>query len=138
MKRALAPALLFTALAPGLMNVAQAQEPAALVRGFFAALERKDYPRALALTQGAAQKSTADFLGSLEQRAAQQHAQIELKVQDLQLKPKGEDHVEASFHIDVIGKKWMFKKVARKLDGTAEFKVASNGEHIEDIDCAFQ
>src|SRR5262249_41365265 len=108
---------------------------ASLVRGYFAALERKDYDKAIRLTVGPAQRSTEQWVGCLQQQAAQQHADVELKVQRLDLKPNNDGvRVKVDFNIAVIGKTWVFKKVARTRAGTAEFKIANNGDHIEHID----
>jgi hypothetical protein len=114
---------------------ARAQEPTALVRGYFAALERSDFSKALGLTQGAAQQRTQHMVGTLQHEAAEHHAEVELKVQRLDVSPNDDgQHVRVVFHIDIIGKKWVFKKVARTLAGTAEFKIAENGDHIDHID----
>lgn len=131
MIRAVAVTSLVMALAPS----ARAQEPASLVRGYFAALARKDFDKAIRLTQGAAQRSTEHMVGTLQQQAAQHHAEVELKVQRLDLRPNDDgQRIRVDFNIEVIGKKWVFRKVARTLAGTAEFKIAGNGDHIEHID----
>jgi len=118
-----------------LASSSHAQEPAALVRGYFAALEKKDFNRAISLTAGAAQSRTQHMVGTLQKEAEQHHAEVELKVQKLDVSPTDDgQHVKVAFNIDVIGKKWVFKKVARTLSGTAEFKVADSGDHIERID----
>lgn len=117
-----------------LASHAWAQEPCALVRGYFAALEHKDFARAIRLTEGAAQARTQHMVGTLQQEAAQHHAEVELKVQQLDVRPHTDGKVKVSFNIDVIGKKWCFRKVARTLAGIATFKVAINGDHIERID----
>ena len=120
-------ALLLTAsaLAP---YAARAEAPADTVRGYFQALEHKDFGRALALTEGDAMKRTARMLGTLYREAHAAHADVELKVQKLELaeqKGEGTIPVEVTFDIDVIGKKWIFKRVARHLTGTAQFYVAT-------------
>src|SRR5437868_10397678 len=120
-------AIAFTSLVMALASSSSAQEPTALVRGYFAALERSDFTRAIRLTEGAAQKSTEHMVGTLQHQAAEHHAQVELKVQRLDVQPKRDgQRVKVEFNIDVIGKKWVFKKVARTLAGTAEFKIAEN------------
>ena len=105
-----------------------------MVRGYFAALEKKDFNKALALTNGAAQQRTANMVGELESQAAQHHAQVSLKVQKLDVKPAGNDHVTVNFAIDVIGKKWFMSKVAKKLSGQAQFKMAKGGDQISAIE----
>src|SRR5579871_6368092 len=107
---------------------ARAEAPAETVRGYFAALEHHDFTRALALTSGEAMKRTARMLGALHREAAQHHAEVELKVQQLQIAERasgGTAQVDVTFDIDVIGKRWFFRKVARKLTGTAHFYVAT-------------
>jgi hypothetical protein len=130
--RFFAHALVVSALA--VPAAASAQEPAAVVRGYFAALEKKDFTKALALTNGAAQQRTANMVGELESQAAQHHAQVSLKVQKLDVKPAGNDHVTVNFAIDVIGKKWFMSKVAKKLSGQAQFKMAKGGDQISAIE----
>jgi hypothetical protein len=128
-------AIALTSLVMAVASSAHAQEPTALVRGYFAALERSDFSKAIRLTQGAAQKSTEHMVGTLQSQAAQHHAEVELKVQRLDVRPNDDgQRVKVEFNIDIIGKKWVFKKVARTLAGTAEFKIAENGDHIEHID----
>jgi hypothetical protein len=99
--------------------------PSATVRGFFSALERKDYNRALDLTSGEAQARTAKILGALEHEAAQHHAQIELKVKRLEMAVEDVSTVKVHFDIDVIGKKWLFRKLARTLSGSAQFHIGN-------------
>jgi hypothetical protein len=131
--RVLAHALIVSALSSPAGSLAQ--EPAALVRGYFQALEKKDFGKALALTIGGAKAQTQHMVGTLEQEAAAHHAEVELKVKKLDVQPHGDGRgVEVDFAIDVVGKKWFLHKVARKLSGKAEFKVAQNGDHIEAID----
>jgi len=102
-----------------------------VVRGYFAALEHKDFHRALSLTAGAAQERTALMVGTLNREAAQHHAEVELHVTKLEVAnpapaPNGTAPVQVSFDIDVIGKKWIFRKVARRLTGQAQFYVAAD------------
>jgi hypothetical protein len=102
-----------------------------LVRGYFAALERKDFDRALSLTAGAALTRTADMVGTLNREAANHHAEVELRVTKLELAnppsgPNGTTPVKVNFGIDVIGKKWIFRKVARRLRGQAQFYVTAD------------
>src|SRR3954471_19854 len=100
----------------------QAQEPASLVRGYFAALENKDFNKAIRLTEGSAQSRTQHMVGTLQREASEHHAEVELKVQKLDVQPHADgQRVKVEFNIDVIGKKWVFKKVARTLSGAAEF-----------------
>jgi hypothetical protein len=109
---------------------AHASAPA-VVRGFFAALERKDFGRALALTEGAAKARTANLVGTLHRAAQQHHAELEFRVKRLDVDQPyasavGATPVRVHFDIDVIGKRWIFRKVARKLTGRANFYVAAN------------
>jgi hypothetical protein len=127
-------ALALIAPALAMSTAASAQEPTAVVRGYFAALEKKDFGKAMSLTQGAAQQRTADMVGELQQQAAQHNAQVELKVQKLDVKPSADDHVTVDFAIDVIGKKWFIRKVAKKLSGKAQFKMDRGGDQIVSID----
>jgi hypothetical protein len=128
-------AVAFTSLVMALASPTHAQEPAALVRGYFAALEKKDFDQAIRLTAGSAQSRTQHMVGTLQQEAAQHHAEVEVKVQKLDVSPCNDgQRVKVAFNIDIIGKKWVFRKVARTLCGTAEFKVANSGDHIERID----
>jgi hypothetical protein len=91
----------------------------AVVRGYFEAIGRKDYGHALALTTGAAQTRTAELLGELARAAREHGAEIELKVRSLQLLPE---------------RRWFFSRVARQLDGRAQFYVeASSLPHISAI-----
>jgi hypothetical protein len=59
-------------------------------------------------------------------------AKVELKVRRLRVAEREQQleaglpvPVDVDFDIDVVGKKWLFSKVARKLAGTAHFYVAS-------------
>ena len=116
---------------------AHAQDSQDVVRGYFAALERKDFNGALALTSGSAQTSTQHMVGTLEKQAAEHHADVELKVQKLEVGQPSKSacqRMQVVFDIDVIGKKWFFKKVARKLSGTAQFQLAAAGDRIVAID----
>jgi hypothetical protein len=122
--RFFALALVVPALA--VSTTVSAQEPAAVVRGYFAALEKKDFGKALSLTQGEAQACTKNMVGELQQQAAQHNAQVELKVQKLDVKPADGDRVTVDFAIDVIGKKWFIRKVAKKLSGQAKFKMGND------------
>jgi hypothetical protein len=115
--------------------VGHAQEPANLVRGYFAALEHKDFSRALSMTAGTAQACTANMVGTLERQAAEHHADVEVKVQRLEVgSPSNPGMVPVRFDIDVIGKKWIFRRLARKLSGTATFRLAASGDRIVAID----
>jgi hypothetical protein len=127
-------AISFLSLVLSLVSGAHAQEPCALVRGYFAALADKNYDKAIQLTSGAAQTRTRNWVGSLEQEAAQHHADVQLRVQRLDVRPSDGQRVSVTFHIDVVGKKLCFSKVARTLAGVAQFTVANNGESIEQID----
>jgi hypothetical protein len=118
--------------------LSSAGRPAATVRGFFDALEHKDFGRALSLTGGDAAVRIAQLLGHIDQEAAQRHVQVELKVRSLRLAEGAPDDagaipVEVTYDIDVIGKKWIFRKLARKLTGTAEFFVDEREPRITAI-----
>jgi hypothetical protein len=111
---------------------AQADAPHAptdCVRGYFDALGRQDFGGALALTDGAAQASTSRMVSTLQQEAASHHARVEVKVTRLAVKSPGAPlpgrgvPVPVQFHIDVIGHKWLCKRVARVLEGDAQFYV---------------
>ena len=102
--------------------------PAAAVRGYFRALGRQDFSGAIALTDGAAQARTSSMVGQLKSEAAAHNARVEVKVTTLEVRAPGQPDergvpVPVAFHIDVVGHKWCFSKVARKLDGEARFYV---------------
>jgi hypothetical protein len=102
--------------------------PIRAVRHFFQALDRQDFGGALALTDGAAQADTSRMVSALQTEAARAHAHVEVKVTRLAFEPPRAPEargvpVPVRFHIDVIGKKWMFQRVARTLDGDARFYV---------------
>jgi hypothetical protein len=125
-------AVMSVSLAP---HSARAVGPSATVRCYFDALGRNDFGRALALTGGAAETRTAQLLGSLERQAAAANASVELKVRRLAVSerppaPSGAVPVDVSFNIDVIGKKWLFSRVARRLAGQAQFVVAPTDQRI--------
>ncbi len=127
--------------AAALIAHARAEEPpASTVRGYFAALEHKDFRGALSLTSGQALDRTRGLLGTLASEAARHHADVELKVRQLTLAERTPDDggvtVDVHFDIDVIGKRWIFRRVARKLSGDAQFVVdvpPSSPPHIVDI-----
>ncbi|HEY2743676.1 MAG TPA: hypothetical protein VGL86_03600 [Polyangia bacterium] len=114
--------------------------PAAAVRGFFSALARQDFSGALALTDGSAQTCTSHMVNRLKSEAAAHNARVEVKVTNLDVRSPGVPEargvpVAVAFHIDVVGKKWCFSKVARKLDGEARFWVdPSHPDRIVAID----
>lgn len=97
-----------------------------VVRAYFSALADRDFGGALRMTTGAAMQRTRDILVDLERRAAERRAHVDLEVRQLDLRPNGNGTVDARFAIDVIGKKWMFSKVARRLFGNARFYVNDN------------
>jgi hypothetical protein len=101
--------------------------PLAMVRGYFEAIGHNDFGRALSLTAGSAQASTLSMWQELRQQAKAHSARLELKVRELhmaQRPPAGSTvPVDVKFDIDVVGHKWMFSRVARKLAGTAQFIV---------------
>ncbi|MDB4971600.1 MAG: hypothetical protein JWN44_7289 [Myxococcales bacterium] len=102
-------------------------EPADAVKGYFQALDRQDFSRALAYTEGAAKGRTSRMVEQLKSEAAANHARVEVKVKRLDVKSAGVAEpgrgvpVPVAFHIDVVGHKFCFSKVARKLDGEARF-----------------
>jgi hypothetical protein len=129
----LALALVTSSVTPALANRSTARlasaNPTAAVRSYFQALDHQDFARALALTDGAAQARTEHMVGELKQKAAAYGARIEVRVRRLAVAAPGELQpgrgvpVPVQFKIDVIGHKWLFHKVARSLDGTAQFFV---------------
>ena len=102
------------------------------VRGYFAALDRQDFTTAIAMTNGTAQSSTSQMVEDLKRQAAKNHARVEVKVKrlDVSVAQQAEARgvpVPVSFHIDVVGHKFCFHKVARQLDGQARFFVDPSG-----------
>jgi hypothetical protein len=102
------------------------------VRGYFAALNRQDFTTAIAMTNGTAQSSTSQMVEDLRRQAAKNHARVEVKVTKVEVSPPMEAEargvpVPVAFHIDVVGHKFCFHKVARKLDGRARFFVDPSG-----------
>ena len=98
------------------------------MRGYFRALDRQDFSAALALTDGAAQTRTSQMVDTLKCEAAAHNARVEVRVTTLDVRTRGEPDergvpVPVAFHIDVVGHKWCFSKVARKLAGVARFYV---------------
>jgi hypothetical protein len=115
-------------------------DPTSPVRGYFAALDRQDFNRAIALTDGNAQARTSQMVSTLRHEAAQHHARVEVKVTRLAVREPGAAlpgrgvPVPVQFHIDVIGHKWFFNKVARVLEGDAQFYVdPARPDRIVDI-----
>ena len=110
------------------------------VKGYFAALDRQDFDTALKLTSGSAQVRTAKMVGDLKEEAAKHNAKVlvevkKVEVVELDEEGDGPKTIEVTFDIDIVGKKWMFKKVARRLNGTARFEVVQDPEpHIVTID----
>jgi hypothetical protein len=114
---------------------ARASAPASTVRSFFAALERRDFGGALALTEGAAAGVITSMLDAINSEAARRHVDVELRVRSLRVTERGADGsgqtpVDVAYDIDVIGKKWIFHKVARHLSGTASFYVDDRAPRI--------
>jgi hypothetical protein len=121
-------------------RAASEPDPTSPVRGYFAALDRQDFNRAIALTDGNAQERTSRMVSELRQEAAQHHARVEVKVTRLAVRTPGAAlpgrgvPVPVQFHIDVIGHKWFFNKVARVLEGDAQFFVdPARADRIVDI-----
>jgi hypothetical protein len=114
---------------------ARAGNPSVTVRSFFDALEHKDFDRALAFTGGDAALRITRLFQHIDAEAQAHHAQVEVKVRSLSIAERapddsGEIPVEVSYDIDVIGKKWIFRKLARKLTGTAQFYVDASEPRI--------
>lgn len=126
--RFFAPVLAALAAVAAPLAAAAEPAPSAAVRDYFSALGRQDFSKALALTDGAAQARTARMVHTLESEAAAHHARVEVAVTRLDVRAPGAPEargvpVPVSFHIDVVGHKWCFHKVARTLDGEARFYV---------------
>jgi hypothetical protein len=126
--------LLFSMLAPA--HSQSGPDAVLTVRGYFDALGHNDFQRALSFTAGAAQERTANMVGTLKQQAAAANANVELKVKrvDVSLPVADNGPVDVAFDIDVIGKKWIFKKVAKKIAGHAQFYVATDAPRIVAIE----
>jgi len=121
-------ALLFVVAAASPLALAQGEtSPCDAVRGYFQALERQDFGRALALTDGSAQSQTSQMVAELKSEAKAHNARVEVRVKQLDVRPAGALQpgrgvpVPVAFRIDVVGKKWCFSKVARTLGGEARF-----------------
>jgi hypothetical protein len=102
--------------------------PTDAVRTYFQALDRQDFGKALAICAGDAQQQTSTMVNKLRNEAAAHNAKVEVRVKHLDVRSAGSPEargvpVSVAFHIDVVGKKWCFSKVARKLDGQARFFV---------------
>jgi hypothetical protein len=102
--------------------------PSQAVRGYFRALDQQDFGKAVAMTSGTALMRTASMVAMLRQQAAAYHARVEIKVRALDVRSPGEPDergvpVPVQFHIDVVGKRWCFSRVARRLAGEARFYV---------------
>jgi hypothetical protein len=106
--------------------------PQAAVKGYFQALGRQDFGKALSLTDGDAQARTSHMVSTLQSQAAAAHARVEVQVKKVELRETGALEpgrgvpVCVQFHIDVVGKKYCFAKVARRLEGEAKFWVDPN------------
>jgi hypothetical protein len=113
---------------------------AAAVRGYFQSLARQDFSGAIARTDGTALQCTARMVNKLKSEAARHNAKVEVKVTKVDVREPGAPEargvpVPVQFHIDVVGKKWCFSKVARRLDGQARFWVdPKNPDRIVAID----
>ena len=114
----------------------------ATVKRYFDALGKNDFKRALALTAGAAQERTARMVGTLQKQAHDHDAGVTLRVRALLVTERpaaalaaGPIPVDVTFDIDVVGHKWIFSKVARKLAGKAQFFLApDDDQHIVAIE----
>ncbi|MGZ3429594.1 MAG: hypothetical protein ACXVCV_23245, partial [Polyangia bacterium] len=114
---------------------ARATAPTSTVRSFFAALDRRDFGGALAFTEGTAASVIANMLDTISREAARRHVDVELKVRSLHLTEgerdeSGQIPVEVTYDIDVVGRKWFFHRVARRLSGTASFYVDGSAPRI--------
>jgi hypothetical protein len=122
-------ALLLSLLCLPALGRAAETDPAAAVRCYFQALDRQDFSKALALTDGDAQAQTSHMVSTLKSEAAAAHARVEVQVKKVDVRELGAAEpgrgvpVAVQFHIDVVGKKWCFAKVARRLQGQAKFWV---------------
>jgi hypothetical protein len=123
-------ALLFAvAVGPSLAAARAEAGPTDAVRCFFQALDRQDFGRALALTDGDAQSRTSQMVEQLKSEAAARKVRVEVKVKELQVRaPESPEPgrgvpVPVAFRIDVVGHKFCFSKVARTLGGEARFYV---------------
>src|SRR5689334_322838 len=101
--------------------------PTDAVRTYFAALDRQDFGKAIAVTDGSAQTRTCQMVERLKSEAAAHNAKVEVRVTHLDVRSPGSPDsrgvpVPVAFKIDVVGKKWCFSKT-RKLDGAARFYV---------------
>jgi hypothetical protein len=120
-------ALLLVVAAP--LAVHAEASPTQAVRGYFEALNHQDFRRALSMTHGAAQRRTSHMVTTLQRDAAAHDARVEVKVKELAVRAPGSAQpgrgvpVPVEFHIDVIGHKWLFHRVARRLEGEARFWV---------------
>jgi hypothetical protein len=129
--RFLASFAVVTTLALGVAARSQgavARSPSiATVCHYFEALNRNDFGSALSLTAGAAEARTQQMLGKLKHEADKADARVELHVRKLAVAERAPTHgavpVDVVFDIDVVGKRWFFSRVARKLAGTARFLV---------------
>ncbi len=121
-------ALLFALVVP-LAAVHAEGSPTQAVRGYFDALGRQDFRRALAFTVAEAQKTTSHMVSTLQREAAEHGARVEVQVKEVSVASPGSPEpgrgvpVPVQFHIDVVGHKWCFQRVARTLDGQARFYV---------------
>ena len=102
--------------------------PTEAVRGYFAALARQDFSGAIALTDGSAQTRTSQMVSTVKNEAGAHNARVEVKVKKVDVRAPGTPDkrgvpIPVAFRIDVVGHKWCFSKVARKLDGEARFYV---------------
>jgi long-subunit acyl-CoA synthetase (AMP-forming) len=76
------------------------------------------------------------MVGTLKRQAAAAGAHVELKVKQVRVQTAQRRAeglpvpVDVQFDIDVIGKKWIFSKVAKKLAGRAQFLVAGSSRIV--------
>jgi hypothetical protein len=67
-------------------------------------------------------------VSELKREAKKNQARVEVRVTRIDVQKPGAAEargvpVPVQFHIDVVGHKWCFSKVARRLDGKARFYV---------------
>ena len=126
--RFFAPVVLAVATLAAPLAASAESQPTDAVRGYFQALDRQDFSRAIAFTDGDAQARTTRMVDTLKSEAAAHNARVEVKVKSVDVRTPGAPDargvpVSVAFKIDVVGHKYCFSKVARKLDGEARFYV---------------
>jgi hypothetical protein len=115
--------------------------PTDTVRRYFQALDHQDFATAIALTDGGAKMRTSSMIDRLKKEAAAAGVTVAVRVKRLDVRAPGLPEprgvpVPVVFHIDIVGKKWCFSKVALRLDGEARFFIdpARRDDRIVAID----